>query len=87
MPNNSNQLPNDSLFKNLNNIRTSSKHLDSLSFYKLLITLSNLHSTVSTFYESVNEKSLSSYHNQLAVRFATDANNIKNIKLNSDKNS
>ena len=59
MPNNSNQLPNDSLFKNLNNIRTSSKHLDALSFYKLLITLSNLHSTVSTFYETVNEKSLS----------------------------
>lgn len=59
--------------------------IDALAFYKLLMTTSNLHSTVSTFYETIGETGLARYHSGLSKRFLTEANAVKILKVETPK--
>ena len=58
--------------------------LDAHAFYKLLMTTSNLHSTIESFYSLIGEDSQSQYHKALSQRFFTEANRLRSVKL--DKN-
>lgn len=49
-----------------------------IAFYKLLMTLSNMHSTVSDTYLANDVSGRAGYHMELSVRFRSEANKIKN---------
>lgn len=55
--------------------------LDAYTFYKLLMTTSNLHSTIESFYNMIGEDGQSQYHKSLSQRFFTEANRLRSIKL------
>lgn len=75
----------DGEFKRISAENNTSQHLDAVAFYKLLMTLSNLHSTVHSFYSLIGEDSHSQYHETLSKRFFTDAQRLKNLKIDSAK--
>lgn len=55
--------------------------LDAHTFYKLLMTTSNLHSTIESFYNLIGEDGQSQYHKALSQRFFTEANRLRSVKL------
>lgn len=60
---------------------TNKDNAGAVTFYKLLMTLSNLHSTVYSCYVMFGEEQQGQFHRDLSARFVTEANRIKNIKL------
>lgn len=75
----------ENILKTIPNQRTNNNKIDAFAFYKLLVTLSNMHSTVESFYDSIGETSQANYHNQLSMKILNEANTIKNLKLNKSK--
>lgn len=52
-----------------------------IAFYKMLMTLANMHSTIYSFYMAAGQDSLGAFHRDLSARFVNEANRIKNINL------
>lgn len=49
-----------------------------VAFYKLMMTTSNMHSTVSDMYLADGNSGRAGYHTELSIRFRNEANKIKN---------
>lgn len=57
---------------------TDEAQTESSAFFKLIATLSNMHSTVSDYYLVRGNQQKAKYHQDLANRFRADSNTIKN---------
>jgi hypothetical protein len=58
--------------------RDDKESLSKIAFYKLLMTMSNMHSTVSDTYLLNDNTGRAGYHMELSVRFRNEANKVKN---------
>lgn len=69
-------------FKRVNREKSNgSTKLDAVAFYKLLMTTSNLHSTIHSFYDLIGENGSAKYHQELSRRFLAEANLLKSLKI------
>lgn len=59
--------------------KVSNKSEDSVMFFKMLMTLSNFHSTVSDMYFLRGDAHFSRRHYDYSVRFRNEANKVKNL--------
>lgn len=71
-------------FTSIRQKTTNKNNADAVAFYKLLMTLSNLHSTVYSTYIAYGQESLGNYHRDMSTRFANEANRVKNLKLTNE---
>lgn len=60
---------------------TTKSNAKAVTFYKLLMSLSNLHSTVYSMYVSTGHASQGQFHRDLSAKFANEANRVKNIAI------
>lgn len=60
---------------------TTKSNADSVTFYKLLMTLSNLHSTIYSMYIMFGQESLGNFHRDLSAKFVNEANRVKNLQI------
>lgn len=62
--------------------KTANKNdADSITFYKLLMTLGNLHSTVYSMYVMFGQEQLGNFHRDLSTKFISEANRVKNMHI------
>lgn len=71
-------------FTKVNRRSASGTQQTEVAFYKMLMTLANLHSTIYSFYVIAEQESLGNFHRDLSARFVNEANRIKNITLIND---
>lgn len=60
------------------NSSTSTKEVEQIAFFKLIMTLSNFHSTVSDMYLSKGLDARAKYHLDISLRMRNEATAIKN---------
>lgn len=60
---------------------TTKGNADAVTFYKLLMTLSNLHSTVYSMYVMFGQEQLGAFHRDLSAKFVSEANRVKSLKI------
>jgi hypothetical protein len=65
--------------------QTTKNNAASVTFYKLLMTLSNLHSTVYSCYAMFGEENQGQFHRDLSARFVNEANRVKNMQLKENE--
>ena len=68
-------------FTNTRQKNAGANNAPEVAFYKLLMTLANMHSTVYSTYVAYNQEALGTFHRDMATRFANEANRVKNLKL------
>ena len=66
---------------------TNKNNADSVTFYKLLMTLGNLHSTVYSMYVMFGQEQLGNFHRDLSTKFISEANRVKNISIKESEES
>lgn len=66
---------------------TNSSNAQAVTFYKLLMTLSNLHSTVYSMYVMLGKEGQGAFHRDLSAKFVNEANQVKNLKLTEGEES
>lgn len=59
----------------------NSGDVEQIAFFKMIMTLSNFHSTVSDMYLANGDDKGAKYHQELSMRFRNEANRAKNKKI------
>ena len=72
-------------FTNTRQKNAGANNAPEVAFYKLLMTLANMHSTVYSTYIAYGQESLGNFHRDMATRFVNEANRVKNLKLTNAK--
>lgn len=64
------------------NVRKENSNSPQITFYKLLMSTANMHSTVQSFYNMYGQNALANFHKDLSTKFVTEANRVKNLSIN-----